>query len=213
MVDDPNTLTRVTSAGVMEVDIHTGEIIRDPVEVVEKTYLPAPDYNLEDAERVLNMISSGSSVASIERQLIFPKNTIANWLRSHPDFKKKYLEARDLRAYTFEDKMVELVEDPNLTNENIKVADFRFKGYSKLASFGNKTEFGTKHVETTHSGGVNLIIETGIRRNHDQEKEIEYQDGGISSGTTSGQEKPAIIEASGDSCAETDEGDLQDSGE
>ena len=149
-------------------DLSTGEVIQ-----VTGDSLPLPaKYTVEGGEMVCHLIRSGCTVAKAARLANLPhENSIYSWMRKSEDFKLKYQEAKNDRAHKFRDNIQEIAEKPVLSRDEIAGYKFKTDLYEKLAGWDNKEEYGTKHVASTHSGALQLIITTGIDRSKPDEPE------------------------------------------
>lgn len=148
------------------IDPTTGEV--QVIEQERTVAVKIPQYDLKTSELIEAMIIQGENLSSSCRRLGLPERTASYWMRKNEDFKERIMAAREIKGFYFEDKMEKLADSPGETREELAKSDFQFKAYDKLAGYHNKKVFGTKRVEQEHSGGMTLVIDTGIRRNDDQ---------------------------------------------
>lgn len=97
-----------------------------------------------------------------------------NWRNAHPEFKAKLKQARKDRAFYFEDRAIEAVEEAEgASRDDIAALKMQFDGYSKLAEKGNPEQFAAK-PQVLHGGGgpATIVIHTGIHRDSTTEIEV-----------------------------------------
>ena len=141
-------------------DMITGEeVFRDGRLVKDHQFI----YTVEDGMQISALVREGKTLKQIASLPDAPSlHLIYAWRRMHPDFAKSLADAKADRAEYFRDKAVELLDQKDLDEDGkLKVAKFKFDGYTKLAAQDNPAEFGQKR-EDGGSAPTQIIIQTGV---------------------------------------------------
>lgn len=144
------------------INIHTGEIVATQGEVTQQFL-----YTLEMSEAICNAVREGQTLRQISQLDAMPPLFILyNWRNAHPDFKAKLKQARSDRAFYFEDKAIEALEEAEVSSkDDMAGLKLRLDGYTKLAEKANPESFSPK-PQLLHGAAAPamIVINTGINR-------------------------------------------------
>jgi hypothetical protein len=139
-------------------NVITGEVVYVDGQLVKDHRFA---YTVEDGVRITSLVREGKTLKQIASLPDFPSlHLIYAWKSIHPDFAQRLREAKADRAEHFRDKAVEVLEN-TVEEEDLKVAKFKFDGYTKLAAQDNPAEFGQKREEGGQAP-TQIIIQTGV---------------------------------------------------
>jgi hypothetical protein len=167
----PASLTkiqRVNDLGeLVEVDLITGRTI-----VLQdlRNLLPAESfqYTTQIADIIAGLLREGHSIPAISELDGMPRaQTIYGWRRRYPDFGEKVRQAIEDSAYVFADKTMKVAAKLEEAHKD-EVPGLRGAAdqYRWAAEKYNPEQFGQKtKVSGDSSAPINIIIDTGIRRN------------------------------------------------
>ena len=118
-------------------------------------------YSVDIGLKITALIREGKTLKQIASLPDMPAlHLIYHWRANHPDFDMAMKKAKADRAEVFRDKAVEILENTN-EEEDLKLAKFKFDGYTKLAAQDNPAEFGQKR-EDGGDAPTQIIIQTGV---------------------------------------------------
>lgn len=136
----------------------TGELVYKNGQLLKDHALA---YTIEESQRIVALVREGKTIKEIASLPDFPSlHLIYSWKNRHPDFAQALAKAKADRAEYFRDKAVEILEE-HIEEEDLKVAKFKFDGYTKLASQDNPAEYGQKREEGGNAP-TQIIIQTGV---------------------------------------------------
>ena len=84
-------------------------------------------YNEETAQRVLEHVSNGGFLTQLSALGLPAHTTLARWMNENEDFRSAFARAREVRAETFADQIVEIAdteEDPARARNRIDARKF-----------------------------------------------------------------------------------------
>ena len=158
---DANTKDLVTlqeDGKLRTYNIITGELVYEEGRLL-KDHKYA--YTVESGLQIAALVREGRTLRQIASLPDMPSlHLIYAWKNHYPDFAQTLAQAKADRAEYFRDRAVDVLEETE-TEEELKVAKFKFDGYTKLAAQDNPAEFGQKREE----GGTaptQIIIQTGV---------------------------------------------------
>lgn len=141
-------------------DVITGEVVYKDGQLTKDHQFA---YTVEEGLKIASKLREGKTLKQIASLPDFPSlHLIYAWRNAHPDFRKRLADAKADRAEYFRDKAVDILEDDSIDEDmDLKVAKFKFDGYTKLAAQDNPAEFGQKREEGG-SAPTQIIIQTGV---------------------------------------------------
>jgi hypothetical protein len=114
-------------------------------------------------DHILNLIADGNTITTIGLMEGLPtKNVIQSWLRDYPEFRQKMKIAREVRAESFHDKIVDLVdtvEEDTAKRDRVKLDALKW-----AAEVNNPEVYGKQTNVKGSVAAVQIIIETGVPR-------------------------------------------------
>lgn len=116
------------------------------------------------ALEITRRITEGDSMKKIcTTEGMPPLYIVARWKALVPGFNKMLEEARKIRAETYHDEIVEVVE--GVEEDNAKSAKVKLDGYKHLAAVGDPDTYGSKtKVSGDSNSPLSFVFNTGIDR-------------------------------------------------
>lgn len=159
------------NGNLVEIDCVSGEVI----ETIEHQPQRRLKYNLPTASAIINQLLKGKTLTSIcKHENMPPLSAVYRWRRMHPDFEERIVEARRFAAEIMHDQVLDLAEETTC-KEDVHVNEFKAKQLKWSAekhdpeTYGNRTK-----VVGDPNAPLGIILDTGIRREEDDEsKKIE----------------------------------------
>ena len=120
-------------------------------------------YKPEICDKLLAYYVEGNSLLKISKMEGMPGYaTIMRWLRDHPDFKKQYDNARELRAIHYEEKALEAAEDAKWKDDT-PAQRLKFDAYKWAAEVHDGTRYGKKTtVQGDPNKPITFTVVTGV---------------------------------------------------
>lgn len=139
-----------------EID-HEGQLkcLESPREYLIQHTTP---FSLEKAIEFLMKLRDAKTVKEAASHAGLETKDIHSWRRLYPDFAKRMEEALEDRAYYFEDRIMEVLDDPDIASNELTA---KVAAYEKLAKYGNRARYSDRYKEDVDSG-VTFIINTGV---------------------------------------------------
>ncbi len=132
---------------------------------------PSVPYSDMIAEAVCDKYQEGLSIRAISNLPGMPPyNTIFKWMRTYPIFGSRMREARNMRAFHFENKALEEAEGlKDVTSEQIQAAKVKIDTFKWAAEVNNREVFGKSTKITGDANApLSIVVDTGIHRDEDE---------------------------------------------
>ncbi len=113
-------------------------------------------------DHILNLVSEGHLISKIGLMQGLPNyNVIKNWLREYPEFREKMKIAREIRAETFHDKILEMAD--GVKESDSKASRVKLDAWKWAAGVGSPDQYGNQ-TKVVGGAAIQIIIETGVPR-------------------------------------------------
>ncbi len=170
-----DSYTKLIDGNLVIIDAETGESLAESGPWVPKIIYPG--YTVEIGDAICHLVREGMIYKEIVDKLgLKYVQTIYVWKTRYPDFGKKLKEARRDRADVYYDRVMEIASDELIDKEMVASLKLRSELYKWGAEKANP-EYGSKVTASGPAGPMQIIIDTGIRRESDIEKvEVEVSD-------------------------------------
>ena len=151
---------------IVEIDCVSGAVI----ETAPQLPTVRLKYNLPTASAIISKLLEGKTITSIcKHESMPPIAAVYRWRRQHPDFDEKINEARRFAAEIMHDKVLDLA-DETTCKEDVHVNEFKSKQWKWSAEKNDPEKFGTRtKIVGDPNQPLGIILDTGIRRNEDDE--------------------------------------------
>jgi len=165
--------TKLVDGNLVVIDSQTGESLAESGPWVPKVIYPT--YSVELGDAICHHVREGMLYKSIIHKLgIKHIQTIYFWKSRYPDFAKNLKEARRDRADVYYDKVMEIADQDFIEKEEVSGLKLKTELYKWGAEKANP-EYGSKVTASGPSGPMQIIIDTGIRRDEDISEDIETE--------------------------------------
>ena len=144
------------------LDLSTGKIVKKE----DFQASPSTVYSENVAAAIVERVLNGDSLAKVARDPDFPSySAILAWQAAFPEFKKRVDEARKNRAEIFYDKALQLADiAPEIHKDQIPGVKLAIETYKWAAEKNDPDRFAKPKEASVQSGGVTIIVDTGIHR-------------------------------------------------
>ena len=120
-------------------------------------------FTLPLADEICGLYMQGNSVRVISEKVKIPAHIIYHWMNLRPDFKKRMMEARELRGFYYEEKAVAAAEEAD--EENVQSQKLKSQTYQWAAEVNNRSVFGKSTKLTGDPNApLSFVVDTGIYR-------------------------------------------------
>lgn len=160
------------------IDMNTGETLlispQNPhLQAASNVYVP---YTVELGEAICTLVREGNSYKKISERLKVKVNLIYYWKNKHPDFSEKLAMARKDRADHFFDKIYEDIAEGDHEKHDVPGKKLQFDAYRWMAEKSNPEQYGNQtKIVGDKNAPLAILVDTGIRRNEDDEDETVAQ--------------------------------------
>lgn len=129
-------------------------------------------YTDEIADKIVEQHMLGSSLRAIchGKKGYPPVTTVYRWMQENHRFKTRILEARQMRAFYFENKVMEEAE--SIDEKNYNAQRVKIDAAKWLAQVNNPDVFGNKtKISGDASAPLAIVVDTGIHREEEDSQE------------------------------------------
>ena len=176
-----DTYTKLVDGNIVVIDTQTGESLAESGPWVPK--IVYPNYSVELGDAICHLVREGLTYKDIIKKIgIKHIQTIYYWKTRHPDFAKNLGAARRDRADVYYDRVMEIAEQDHIEKEDVSGLKLKSELYKWGAEKANP-EYGSKVVAGGPSGPMQIIIDTGIRRDGDEVEHVEAEVSDVPRGT------------------------------
>jgi len=156
-------IDKIEDGRLCRYNIYTGEK-QINFEDIRREPLVRP-YVLEVADLFCHFVYSGHTHMKAAELCGLPSvRTVQYWMQRHPDFKRNVQEAMRARASFCEEKVLEIANNEEIVSGEVPVLKLRADLYSRVAGWNDPEKYNTNRTDTRHSGGMTIVVDTGIRR-------------------------------------------------
>lgn len=132
-------------------------------------------FNTIVADKIVELHMQGNSLDAISKEKGFPPvKIIYHWIQHNITFKNKIMQARQMRGFYFENKVMaeaEAVDADNYNAQRVKIDAAKW-----LAKVNNPDVFGEKtKISGDKDAPLTFVVDTGIRREEDEQKIVEAE--------------------------------------
>lgn len=131
-------------------------------------------YNETTRDQILLHVTQGMSLAKIgDMEDLPPVHVIWKWLREHPEFRAMMEEAKKARAEFYADRVIAIAEQEHVHPDDVPMERLRKDVFQWGAEVNDPATYGKRTKIVAEAAPAALLVDTGIRRDGDEEPAIE----------------------------------------